>query len=72
MSDIKGRFIENDVDLTFKFSPFGTGLKVKVFDNNLEEEIKLNDLQGNAERYYIKQLLHLTKKKIENQLLTTA
>ena len=62
---MRKRFIENDTDLTFIFTPRGTGYKITVIDNNFESEIKLDDLDSNAERFYIKCLIEMTKNKMK-------
>jgi hypothetical protein len=46
--------------------------RITVYDNNLESEISLDDLSLAAENYYIKQLISLTKQKLQQKQLITA
>lgn len=50
-------------DLTFIFTPFSTGWKTKIIDNNTESEITIDEIGKFAEDFYIRQLIDLTKQK---------
>lgn len=68
---IRRRYISGQFDYTFKYSQFGSGFRISVYDNNLDTEITLDDIKNeNVERYYVNQLIDLTKQKLRRQLIT--
>ena len=69
---IRRRFQNNEQDLTFIFKPRGTGYKINIIDNQSENEITLDDLNSDAENYYIKQLQQFILDKLSNRTVLTA
>lgn len=64
LDDMKCTF----ADYTFYFIPIGTGWRTEIKDNDSGMRVSLSDITGFANDFYIKQLIELTKNKLQQQI----